>query len=138
MLEFHYPVTPPGILKKRDALERAECQVGWSGDERLRDENMEGVGPGGWLSRFGWYVVGTTVGGNAVVVREDDPAVYFADHTWYSDFGIHYQDLAGDGSWIPVPLTAEGVRRSLFRLADSVEDFVARVAEIDALIDRID
>ena len=129
---------PRAILEKRDALLRAECQVRWCDDERLRGENVEGAGPGGWLNRFGWYVVGTTVGGNAVVVREDEPGVHYAAHDWYTDLGISYQDLRRGRDWVESPLTAEGMRASLFPLAASVDDFVARVLEIDATIDRID
>jgi len=33
----------------------------------------------------GWYVVSTTVGGNAVVAGADDPGVCYADHEWCDD-----------------------------------------------------
>ena len=53
---------------------------------------------------FNWWVVGTTIGGNAIVVGDDDPGVFFADHTWYFEDTVSYQDLAGDGTWIDLPL----------------------------------
>ena len=41
---------------------------------QLNGENMPGVGPGGDINPFGWYVIGTTGGGNGVVVHSDyDP-----------------------------------------------------------------
>jgi hypothetical protein len=68
---------------------------------------------------LGWYVVGSTSGGNGVVVRADDPGVYFADHEW-DDNG-----------------TAEGVRRELILLAPSIEEFRRNVVEIQARLDEI-
>ena len=101
---------------------------------------MPGVGPGDHLNRFGWLVLGTTIGGNAIVGREDDRAVYFAGHTWYHDDGVHYQKLAGDRSWVSLPLTEEGIRTSLFKLADSPTEFLARAQSggIDRTLDAID
>jgi hypothetical protein len=93
--------------------------VNWCDDDDLDAENMEGVGPGGDVNPFGWYVVGTTGGGNGVVVGVDDPGVYFADHEW-----------CGDG-------TAEGTRRELILLAPSIEEFRRSVDEIEARLDEI-
>jgi hypothetical protein len=64
------------------------------------------------------YVVGTTVGGNGVVVRADEPGVYFADHEWDAN-------------------TADAVRRALVPLAPSIEEFRRNVVEIDAVLDKI-
>jgi hypothetical protein len=110
---------PDEIRRKRDALAGVPCQVNWCDDDGLEDENMEGAGPGGDLNPFGWYVVGTTGGGNGVVVGVDDPGVYFADHEW-----------CGDG-------TAEGTKRELIPLAPSIEEFRRNVVEIDARLDEI-
>ena len=111
---------PDEFRRKRDELAMVACRhVKWCDDQWLNDENMEGVGPGGDLNPFGWYVVGTTDGGNAVVVRADDPGVYFADHEWCDDG------------------TAEGVRRELIPLAPSIEEFRQNLVEIDARLDKI-
>ena len=139
-------MVPDEIRRKRDALAGAPDRVNWCNDRGLDDENMEGVGPGGWLNVFGWYVVGTIGGsGNAIVVRADDPAVYYAGHDWYGgdttpDNTIDFEDFGGGGKgkWVSVPFTADGMRRSLFQLAPSIDDFRARADEIGALIDRID
>jgi hypothetical protein len=96
------------------------CQVNWCDDQGLADYNMPGAGPGGDLNPFGWYVVGSTVGGgNGVVVWADDPSVYFADHEWDADN------------------TADAVRRALVPLAPSIEEFRRNVVEIDARLDEI-
>ena len=113
-------MVPDEIRRKRDELAEVPSRyVNWCDDQRLDDENMPGVGPGGDLNPFGWYVVGTTGGGNGVVVRADDPGVYFADHEWCDDG------------------TAEGVRRELIPLAPSIEEFRRSVDEIEARLDEI-
>jgi hypothetical protein len=112
-------MVPDEIRRKRDELAAVACQVCWCDDQRLDGENMPGAGPGGDLNPFGWYVVGTTGGGNGVVVRADDPGVYFADHEWDAD------------------RTADGVRRALVPLAPSIEEFRRSVAEVDARLDEI-
>jgi hypothetical protein len=126
------------LMTRIERLSSVPGQVRWCDDRRLLDENADGVSPGGFLNRFGWWVIGTTVGGNAIVVRDDDPAIYFADRCWYNDeFGIYYEDLAGDKSWKEDVLDEGGIQRSLFVLASSDEDFVARTGEICAILDAI-
>ena len=130
----------PEIERRQSELRSVHTQVRWCDEVRFREENTDGVSPGQHLNQFGWWVIGTTIGGNAVVVREDDPAVYFADHTWYHDSGIHYQRLEADRSWVSAPLNPESMRASLFMLAATNAEFVARAerGEIDAILDRID
>lgn len=113
-------MVPDEIRRKRDALAQLVCEnVNWCDDQRLDDENMEGAGPGGDINPYGWYVVGTTIGGNALVVGTDEAGVYFADHEWCDDG------------------TAEGVRRELIPLAPSIDEFRQNLAEIDILLDKI-
>lgn len=113
-------MVPDEVRRKRDELAVVDCQhVDRCDDDRLNDENMPGVGPGGDINPYGWYVVGTTIGGNAVVVGADDPGVYFADHEWCDDG------------------TAESVRQELIPLAASIEDFRRNLVEIEARLDRI-
>ena len=111
---------PDEIRRKRDELAAVACEnVYWCDDDELDGNNMPGAGPGGDVNPFGWYVVGTTIGGNGVVVAVDDPGVYFADHEW-----------CGDG-------TAEGTRRELIPLAASIEEFRRNVETIDARLYEI-
>lgn len=100
-------------------------EVSFCDAESFADENIDGAAPGGFLNPFGYFVIGTTIGGNAVVVGETDPRVCFADHEWYDDEEISYQDLAGDRQWRTVPRTAETVRDTLFELATTREQFLA-------------
>ena len=110
---------PEAIRRKRDQLAEAQCHVSWCDDNDLDAENMPGVGPGGDINPFGWYVIGTTGGGNGVVVRADDPGVYFADHEWDADNN------------------ADAVRRALVPLALSIEEFLESVDEMAARLYKI-
>ena len=111
---------PDEIRRKRDELALAASrEVNWCDDDDLNDENMPGAGPGGDINPFGWYVVGSTSGGNGVVVRADEPGVYFADHEW-----------CGDG-------TADGTRRELILLAPSIEEFRRSLDEMGARLAKI-
>jgi hypothetical protein len=124
------------------------------------------------MAFYGWYVVGTVSGtGNAIVVRADDPAVYYAKHEWYggeltADSTIDFEDFGGSGArltsstikgieglegkygedrvvqrlhseWVSVPFTADGMRRSLFQLAPSIDEFREKADEMGALLDKI-
>lgn len=99
-------MVPKEIRRKRDALACELDQVNWCDDDDLEAENMEGAGPGGWLNFYGWYVIGSVAGtGNAIVVRADDPAVYYADHEWYGgeltpDDTIDFEDFGGSGAHV--------------------------------------
>jgi hypothetical protein len=129
---------PANFTARIERLSSVPSQVRWCDDLRFREENADGVSPGEFLNRFGWWVIGTTGGGNAIVVRVEDPAVYFAGHGWYTDeFGINYEELAGDKSWKEAVLDAKGVEKSLFRLAVSDDDFVANAGKVDAILDAI-
>jgi len=130
----------PEMLRRVAELSSVPTQVRWCDSKRFNEENAADVAPGEYLNRFGWYVIGTTIGGNAVVVRESDPAVYFADHAWFHQDRIDYKDLAGSGRWLEAPLTSENVAAALFKLANSIAEFVtlARSGQIDETIDRID
>jgi hypothetical protein len=127
------------VEERIQQLSRNPTQVRWCDQRRFAEENAPEVAPGGYLNRFGWLVVGTTIGGNAIVVREDEPGVYFADHTSYSDDEVSYPSRSGRG-WTYESLTSESVRRSLVSLADSDEEFVHRAdsGEVDERIDALD
>ena len=92
------------LLDRIAQLRIGESQIRWCDSGRIEEENAAGVSPGGYLNQFGFWVVATTIGGNAIVVRKGDPAIYFADHTWYHEDTVSFEDLAGDGEWIDLPL----------------------------------
>ena len=128
------------LLSRISNLQTGVTQIRWCDPTRLNEENADGVSPGGILNRFGYWVIATTIGGNAIAVSDGDPAIYFADHTWYHEDMVSYQDLAGKRDWIDLPLNRANVIRSLFKLADSSEEFRNGMAsgELDQMLDSID
>jgi hypothetical protein len=135
---MNYADIEPFLIACQEAAPKS--QIRWCGSDRFRDENMDGVSPGGELNRFDYYVIGTTVGGNGIVAGIHDSRICFADHTWYGEDEIGYQDLGGDKKWHCVPLTAENVRKSLFQLAGDKAHFIERLrsGEIETVLDEID
>jgi len=117
-----------------------DSQIRWCGEKRFNEENMLDLSPGGHLNVYNYYVVGTTIGGNAIVISQDDPRVCFADHTWYSDDLLHYEDIGGDGEWHELPMNHENVKKSLHTLALTREKFLAllKAGAIESELDRID
>ena len=85
-------------------------------------------------------MIGSTLGGNTIVISDTDPRVLFADHTWYGEDEINYQNHAGDGEWHTIPFTADNVRHSLYELAPDRDNFLSRLCDgtIDREIDTID
>ena len=115
--------------------------VGWLDEEALfNEENSDGSAPGGFLNKFGYYVIGSTVGGHAIVVGEEDPRIAFADYTWYDEDEVDYQDLAGDGAWHALPLTAPNVRKSLYELASDRDEFLVKLqsGQIERVLEPIE
>ena len=115
-------------------------EIGFCDSESFDGENINGAAPGGYLNPFGYYVIGSTIGGNTIVISDADPRVLFADHTWYGDDEINYQDHAGDGEWHTIPLNADNVRHSLYELAANRKEFLSHLRDgtIDRKIEAID
>ena len=55
-------------------------------EARFREENCE-LSPGAIISQYGFWVVGTTIGGNAITLSDHDERVRYCDHTgWYDNY----------------------------------------------------
>jgi len=115
-------------------------EIRWCDEQRFLNENMEHVGPGGFLNPYGYYVIGTTIGGNAIIINHHDNIVSFADHTWYNEDSISYQDIAGDNEWYYLSYSSANVKKSLFTIAYTYGDFIKMLnnGEIQKLINEID
>ena len=109
-------------------------EVNWTDREDFKAENLPGVGPGGYLNRYGYFVFGTTVGGNAVVLCSSDDSVNYADHEWFSEDSIDYLDVSGDGKYHTLPYNHDNVRKALHELASDRESFVAGL--LDGTVDQ--
>ena len=123
-----------------DRLAEVPSQIHWVDRDRFIAENTIGASPGEYLNRYGFEVIGTTIGGNAITKSTDDVRIFFADHSWYVDRHISYQDLAGDGKWKSIAWSQENFLRTIFELASDGDDFEAKLlcGEIDRILDEIE
>ena len=108
----------------------------WVDEDGFIAENTE-RSPGAIISRFGYWVVGTTVGGNAITLSSKDSAVRFCDHTgWYEDNLC----FASKRDYVERPYNDENVRLAQIVLADNIEQLESILVahQFDALIDQYD
>jgi hypothetical protein len=123
-----------------DRMAKIPGQIRWVDKERFEAENAPGVSPGEFLNRYGFDVIGTTIAGNAITKSRENEKIFFADHSWYSDRQICYQDLAGDQTWKTIPRSDENLISTLFELASNADDFESKLSsgKLDAILDEVD
>lgn len=121
-------------------MAKIPSQIRWVDQERFEAENAPRVSPGEYLNRYGYEVIGTTIGGNAITKSPENERIFFVDHSWYSDRQICYEDLAGDGKWKTIPWSDENFATTLFELASDADDFESKLSSgaLDTTLDEID
>ena len=115
-------------------------ELNWVDRSDFDGENTPGAAPGGYLNPYGYVVVATTVGGNAVLLSENDDIVTYADHEWFSEDEIDYCDVNGDGDYHILPYSPENVRLALYELAPDRKTFISelRSKAIDRKLAELD
>jgi hypothetical protein len=105
----------------------------------ILEENMPNVAPGGYINKFGYLVIGTSVGGNAVCFDSNSGKVYWADHVSFTEEEISYKDRE-TGDWVYLPFSKENVLRALVLLDDNIETFLNKLLkdELEGLLDDLD
>ena len=87
----------------------------------IRDETVEGAGPGGFILPFGYLVIAGSAGGNQLCVGTDG-RVYWADH---EGFGVEVTYKNPEtGHWESLAFTPENVLRGLVPVAEQFEPFL--------------
>lgn len=106
---------------------------------RMHDENMPDVAPGGYINQFGYLVIGTSVGGNAICFDSNSGNVYWADHVSYNEWEICYQKR-GTEEWIYLPFSEENVPKALVLLDNDIETFLNKLLkdEFEGVLDDLD
>ncbi len=87
----------------------------------IRDSTVEGCSPGGYVFRFGYLVIASSIGGDEVCVRTDG-RVFWADHETFAD-SITYQHPE-TGALEDWEYTPESVQRALIPVSESFEVFL--------------
>lgn len=88
--------------------------VGIKTAAQIDEENQPWVSPAGVLNRFGFVVVATSIGGNAVVLDLHGPGLFWADRSRFVDAErLEYIDPRTGGWTDPVEYSREAVRQAL-------------------------
>jgi hypothetical protein len=100
--------------------------------DRIRGEVCVGAGPGGFIFSYGYVVIASSVGGNAVCFHSPSGRVVWADHTSFTDDTISYKDQT-TGKWCYLPFSVENIQRAVVPLNEDIESFLT-----DLLHDRLE
>jgi hypothetical protein len=100
--------------------------------DAIEQEMADGVAPGSFIRPYGYLVVATSIGGNAVCFHLHSGKVCWADHDSFSSDCISYKDRSS-GEWKYLyEYTPANVEKALVLLSPSIERFL-----IDLLSDRL-
>lgn len=105
-------------------------------ESRYREENSE-LSPGAIISRYGFWVIGTTIGGNAITLSEHDGKVRYCDHTGWYDNDMCY---AAHQDYTRRNYSAANVESAQVVLATSLSEFEKMCVDrsIDSLLEELD
>ena len=98
----------------------------------IEQEMAEGAAPGSFIRPFGYLIVATSIGGNAVCIHSATGKVFWADHDSFSDDSISYKDRASEDWKYLHEYTPANVEKALVPLSNNIESFF-----IDLLSDRL-
>jgi hypothetical protein len=92
--------------------------------ESILMEMGESSVPGSFLRPFGYLIIATSVGGNAVCVHQDSGRVFWADHDSFSDDTITFKNRA-TGEWKYLyEDSPENVESAMVPLSQTLENFM--------------
>jgi hypothetical protein len=106
-------------------------------DERRFCEENAQLSPGAMISKFGFWVIGSTLGGNAVTLSDHDQKVRFCDHTgWYDDCMCY----AAHEGYAERAYSQRNVENAQVVLAETLDDFerMCLDGEMESIIEKLD
>lgn len=92
--------------------------------DAIVQEMNEGVAPGGYIRPFGYLVVATSIGGNAICFHSISGQVFLVDHTSFADDCISYKDRVTDKWQYIYEYTPENVAKPMIHISDDIEGFL--------------
>ena len=97
----------------------------------IREENAEPSSPGCHIFPYGYVVIATTIGGNAICLDSKTGNAFWTDHTSYSIDEIKYKDQT-TGDWIYLPFAPDSIPKAMALLSSNLESFF-----LDLLADKL-
>ena len=142
MLNFSLPFMPKGLL--REYLDRClsidgfdASGIGFLGVRQLERELIPESVPGGSLLKYGYILIATSIGGNAVVVDSATDLVYWAERTNFSgSMRLCWKD-PGSAEYIYGEWTVDNVKTALIDMDYKLDDFIMESLS-GKLEDRLD
>lgn len=102
----------------------------------IRDEMVEGAAPGSFLRPFGYLVVATSVGGNAICFHGPSGKVFWADHTSFQTDSICYEDRSTRKWKYLYEYNPTNVMQALVELSVDSEKFLVELLD-DRLTEKL-
>ena len=100
--------------------------------DAIEQEMAEGAAPGSFIRPYGYLVVASSIGGNAICFHSPSGKVFWADHVSFAADCISFKERT-TGQWKYLyEYTSENVEKALVPLADDIEIFLR-----DLLTDRL-
>ncbi|KAB2928500.1 MAG: hypothetical protein F9K24_21885 [Leptonema illini] len=115
-------------LKSCISKENYVCSdINICGLERLIDENFGEASPGIFIADYGYLIIGTSIGGNAICFCSHDSYVYWANTANFSVGLISYEDKS-TGRWVELmEYNSANVQSAMILLSTSIEDFLVEM-----------
>jgi hypothetical protein len=105
--------------------------------EAIELEMAEGAAPGSFLRPYGYIVVATSVGGNAICFHASTEKVFWADHVSFASDCICFKDRT-TGQWKYLyEYSPENVQSALVQLSEDIETFLTGLLG-DRLTNRLE
>ncbi len=105
-------------------------------DDRIISEHME-LYPGVVIKKYGYCVIGTTIGGNAITINEMDDCFRYCSHSGWHD---EQMCLYAKNDYNMREYSPENVRDAQIVLANSLSEFddIVKSGILDKIISEID
>jgi hypothetical protein len=108
--------------------------------DAIEAEMSEGAAPGSFIRTYGYVIVATSIGGNAICFHSPSGKVFWADHTSFNSGSIAFKDRT-TGEWKYLyEYTPENVAKALVLLSDNIENFLDALLtdRLNARLDALD
>ena len=113
--------------------------VGLLGADRIFDENCPAVSPGGRINSYGYFIIATSVGGNALAFHVESGRVYWVDRSFFCD-EIEVAIRHPSGTYAYQAYSPKAVENAMVGVSDSLESFLYLLLadELTAKMDELD
>lgn len=114
--------------------------VAVAGLERLVAENLGGASPGCFVYPHGFLVVATSVGGNAICLDAETDAVYWLDHSSFSEDFIVFEDPSSGELREFYEYSSQNIRSASKKIGDDIENTICALLgdELTEVLEALD